>query len=234
MSKKRHELLSLQESENLKKEMKEYFKTDNLQEIFVKLGFAKTTVNNFYGKSPLSVNIKREFQHFTANDPKYKVNKLYKAQPAELVEFRYFPDVYASAGFGTSSEALDFEVVKLDKFFVNHLLGIPASKHYDILKIYGESMQPFIQNGALAIVDTSKNSLSLVKNKEVIIIKLDGELYCKRLKKAPLSDEFILSSDNEDFKDYLIKKERLSECEILGVVVCVCDVKILIHSIKQI
>lgn len=234
MSRRRQELLSLQESENLKKEMKEYFKTDNLQEIFVKLGFAKTTANNFYGKNLLNTQIAKEFEYFKLKHLPNKVNNINQPQPAELVEFRYFPDVYASAGFGTSSEALDFEVVKLDKFFVNHLLGIPASKHYDILKIYGESMQPFIQNGALAIVDTSKNSLSLVKNKEVIIIKLDGELYCKRLKKAPLSDEFILSSDNEDFKDYLIKKERLSECEILGVVVCVCDVKILIHSIKQI
>lgn len=61
-------------------------------------------------------------------------------------------------------------------------LGLPPLTRLDIIKVIGDSMEPFIHNGDVIAVDVSKNKLELVKNGDIVVINLDGEIL---LQKAP-------------------------------------------------
>ncbi|TKX30511.1 peptidase, partial [Campylobacter estrildidarum] len=41
------------------------------------------------------------------------------------IEFRYFPDIYASAGFGNTNENENFQIINVDKTFLTEVLGVP-------------------------------------------------------------------------------------------------------------
>ncbi|EBF6065426.1 S24 family peptidase [Campylobacter lari] len=151
-----------------------------------------------------------------------------------IVKIKYFPNVYASAGFGNDNSDENFQTICLDKNFLVEILGIPYKTQYDMIKIFGDSMEPFIQNGSFVIVDTSKNSLDKIKNADVAIFRYDGELFCKRIRKNVLDDEIIISSDNIGFEDKKIKKSALKDYVFLGVVICSCNTKIFLNQIERV
>lgn len=151
-----------------------------------------------------------------------------------IVKIRYFPNVYASAGFGNDNSDENFQTIYLDKNFLVEILGISYKTQYDMIKIFGDSMEPFIQNGSFVIVDTSKNSLDKIKNADVAIFRYDGELFCKRIRKNVLDDEIIISSDNIGFEDKKIKKSALKDYVFLGVVICSCNTKIFLNQIERV
>ncbi|EAH5047875.1 S24 family peptidase, partial [Campylobacter coli] len=151
---------------------------------------------------------------------------------SNMVNFRYFPDVYAAAGYGNSNESEHYEIISLDAKFVVDFLGLSAQTDYDIIKIFGNSMEPYLLDGQSAIVDFKKNNLSLVKNADVVIISVDNELFCKRIKKQPLLNKFILTSDNKDYDDIVVAEDDFNRCKIIGVVVCKIDIQMFLNKIE--
>ncbi|EIX7255958.1 S24 family peptidase [Campylobacter coli] len=87
-------------------------------------------------------------------------------------------------------------------------------------------------DGQSAIVDFKKNNLSLVKNADVVIISVDNELFCKRIKKQPLLNKFILTSDNKDYDDIVVAEDDFNRCKIIGVVVCKIDIQMFLNKIE--
>lgn len=191
----------------------------------------KITYGNFRNWFNPERGIPHKYKHLVQNE-------LYSSFPLKedkkIVSIRYFPDIYASAGFGNANANENFQLINIDKAFLTDVLGVPYKTQYDMIKIYGESMEPFIQNGSFVIVDTSKNSLDKIKNADVAIFRYDGELFCKRIRKNVLDDEIIISSDNIGFEDKKIKKSALKDYVFLGVVICSCNTKIFLNQIEMV
>ncbi|ECH4997178.1 S24 family peptidase, partial [Campylobacter coli] len=195
------------------KEMKEYFNVESISQIAEKLGYKPSTANNWHNKG-LTQSVIDKFQSIKYTNSKNSLKN------SNMVNFRYFPDVYAAAGYGNSNESEHYEIISLDAKFVVDFLGLSAQTDYDIIKIFGNSMEPYLLDGQSAIVDFKKNNLSLVKNADVVIISVDNELFCKRIKKQPLLNKFILTSDNKDYDDIVVAEDDFNRCKIIGVVVC--------------
>ncbi|MCE7125849.1 LexA family transcriptional regulator [Campylobacter coli] len=156
-----------------------------------------------------------------------------KLNLSNTITIRYFPDIYASAGFGNANENENFQLINIDKAFLTEVLGVPYKTQYDMIKIYGESMEPFIQNGSFIIIDTTKNSLDKIRNADVVIFRKDDELFCKRILKNAFDDDIVISSDNFNFGDKKVKKTALKEYVFIGVVVCSCNAKIFLNQIQR-
>ncbi|HED6028813.1 TPA: S24 family peptidase, partial [Campylobacter jejuni] len=109
-------------------------------------------------------------------------------QDDNQINFRYFPDIYASAGLGTSSQSEEAKIVSVDENFLKEILDIPIKKSYDIIKINGDSMEPILSNGDFIIIDRSKNSLGAISNADIVIFRKNDDLFCKKIKKEPFAD----------------------------------------------
>ncbi|EAL6068418.1 S24 family peptidase, partial [Campylobacter jejuni] len=115
-------------------------------------------------------------------------------QDDNQINFRYFPDIYASAGLGTSSQSEEVKIVSVDENFLKEILDIPIKKSYDIIKINGDSMEPILSNGDFIIIDRSKNSLETISNADIVIFRKNDDLFCKKIKKEPFEDYIFLVS----------------------------------------
>ncbi|ECZ8667464.1 S24 family peptidase [Campylobacter coli] len=135
------------------------------------------------------------------------------------INFRYFPDIYASAGLGTSSQSEEVKIVSVDENFLKEILDIPIKKSYDIIKINGDSMEPILSNGDFIIIDRSKNSLGAISNADIVIFRKNDDLFCKKIKKEPFADYIFLVSENKKYEDKKVDNSEFEQCEILGTVV---------------
>jgi phage repressor protein C with HTH and peptisase S24 domain len=123
-------------------------------------------------------------------------------------------DVKASAGDGnlvfmeTDKGRLAFR-----RDFLRHI-GVRES---DAVLIYadGQSMEPKIPDGAVLLVDTSHREMS---NNEIHVIRVDGEILVKRLRKEIGGGVWIVS-DNPDkgrYPDILVTPEKENHIDIIG------------------
>lgn len=175
-----------------------------------------------------------ELTHLCLMELKKANNSVSIHHHKDTITIRYFPDIYASAGFGNANENENFQLINIDKAFLTDVLGVPYKTQYNMIKIYGESMEPFIQNGSFIIIDTTKNSLDKIRNADVVIFRKDDELFCKRILKNAFDDDIVISSDNFNFGDKKIKKSALKNYVFIGVVVCSCNAKIFLNQIERV
>lgn len=226
-------LITNPEMDNYKelvKEMKLFFNVKSLEEVAERLGYKKNNANNWRNNKQLSAQaLKKYYELKKAN------NSVSIHHHKDTITIRYFPDICASAGFGNANENENFQLINIDKAFLTDVLGVPYKTQYDMIKIYGESMEPFIQNGSFIIIDTTKNSLEKIRNADVVIFRdNDNELFCKRILKNAFDDDIVISSDNFNFGDKKIKKSALKNYVFIGVVVCSCNAKIFLNQIERV
>ena len=72
------------------------------------------------------------------------------------------------------------------------ILRIPA-KQYDVIKVLGNSMEPFLKDGDMVLVLPTHEA----SNGEIFIANLGGDLYVKKLLKGPIKKCIRLTSMNE-------------------------------------
>ncbi|HIH2052829.1 TPA: LexA family transcriptional regulator [Campylobacter jejuni] len=225
-------LITNPEMDNYKElveELKTFFNVKSLEEVAERLGYKKNNANNWRNNKQLSAQaLKKYYELKKAN------NSVSIHHHKDTITIRYFPDIYASAGFGNANENENFQLINIDKAFLTDVLGVPYKTQYDMIKIYGESMKPFIQNGSFIIIDTTKNSLEKIRNADVAIFRKDDELFCKRILKNAFDDDIVISSDNFNFGDKKIKKSALKDYVFIGVVVCSCNAKIFLNQIERV
>ncbi|MEB2804067.1 S24 family peptidase [Campylobacter upsaliensis] len=135
------------------------------------------------------------------------------------LQLRYYTDVAVTAGHGAVNNELEYTEITTNKKFAYEALDLPPSAKLDIIKVIGDSMEPFIHSGDVIAVDITKNRLEFVKNGDIVAINLDGEIYCKKLLKQPFVNKIVLSSMNSFYKDIVVNIEHINNAEIIGVFV---------------
>lgn len=185
--------------------------SDNLEKISNILGYNFMS-SNLSNKDNKNV---QQSQNLSSNKPLNTPN-LKKTQDSILINIKddtvyvpFFKDGAVSAGFGTQDFGNDCDFLPFKKQDLRLMFGAHSTAHIGVIPCIGNSMQPTIEEGELIVFqcDGSQNEGA------IYVIRFEGELFVKRLKKRPLQ----LVSDNKDYKP--IEPQADQELEIIGRVI---------------
>lgn len=125
--------------------------------------------------------------------------------PESLIEntsnyiiLKYQKNVISSAGAGAINYLINTEPLIIDKQLLNYINS--SYKYTEIIKVFGESMNPLIKDNSLIFVDTS---IKDIKNKHIYVVNLTGEIFIKQI--IIKKDYYYLTSINPDYEDIKVK-----------------------------
>ncbi|WP_170000321.1 XRE family transcriptional regulator [Campylobacter sp. RM9328] len=182
--------------------------TDNLSKIAEALG---VKVKNLY--DDLSLSVPKSSISPEKSEKLQKLRTLLDEQENRLINLRFFTDVTAAAGYGANNDDDDFETISITAKFLTKILGIKP-RQYDIIKVFGDSMEPFLKDGDMVLVLPTHEA----SNGEIVIANINGDLYVKKLLRDPINREVKLTSMNELYKDIVMSGDELEMLKIVGVV----------------
>jgi len=121
-----------------------------------------------------------------------------------LITLRY-NSVLGSLGYGLINYELEPISIVLDKYLLDFIKG----SYYDteLITGYGDSMEPFIQDGSLIFIDKSKNNLI---NNKIYVFLIEDRLYIKQYKK----DKNLFISFNKSYPAV-----ENNKCKVIGKVI---------------
>ena len=139
-----------------------------------------------------------------------------KALSTDVVSVNFYPDIYAAAGYGAINEyGLQPEIMTFDRKFLQELLNVRNVNNLDIIRVMGDSMEPFIHNGEYVLLERSHQAF----NGETVIANIQGQVYIKRFHADPFKTWIKLVSDNEQYGDInLDTPEHIATLLIVGIV----------------
>lgn len=162
--------------------------------------------------SNVSNNIVQQTKKLSSNvssiDEKSVVTPTNLKTLQENISIPFFENVYASAGSGLINDENPPKTLEFSKSFIRDYLGTTEFSSLNIIKSKGDSMQPTIPKNALLFV-----RLGHVKEGHICVVRLEDELYVKRLQKRPV---IKLISDNPDYDPIVLHEDE--NFELIGTV----------------
>ena len=129
---------------------------------------------------------------------------------ADVVYVDFYPDVYASCGKGGLMASENKETLAIPINLIP--TTIKKAKNYSIIKVRGNSMSPEIQDGDLVLIEHYEGE-QIIDN-SIYLFMYENEVFVKRLSKN--INELIITSDNKDYPQIILKKEELNNMYIIG------------------
>jgi len=191
-------------------------------EVAKKLGVSESTIDSWRARKRIPDKYIATLQVkginpdwlLTGEGEMYKTDKMQVFDNENGIQVNYYPDVYASAGYGATNTIIEPQKVTLSKFIIDSF-KIINPKRVDLIHIYGDSMEPVFQNGDIAVVERI-DDISEVKNGDTIIANIDGDLFIKKIEKIPFQNAIILKSTNSLYKDIIV--EDFDKFKVVAVV----------------
>ena len=132
--------------------------------------------------------------------------------------YKYFP-VSISAGSLENIDAIhEYELVSIS----DKILGKYAkNKNIILLKINGESMNKIIPDGSYIVVDTSKNTIHDIKDRDIVVFSENGSYSVKRYINDSANQRILFKPDSTDdtFTAIEVKYENSEDLRLIGRVV---------------
>ena len=137
-------------------------------------------------------------------------------QPDDEIKGLFYPDVFASCGFG--SYALSENKVPISIPKSCFIKPFSEFKQYSVIVARGDSMETTIYNKDRLIVEHC-NDGEQIKDNSIYVFCYGDEVYVKRLAKN--IDEVIIKSDNPDpiYKTKFVSGEDMNKLIIIGEIV---------------
>ncbi|MDO6528095.1 S24 family peptidase [Motilimonas sp. 1_MG-2023] len=131
-------------------------------------------------------------------------------------EFVLVPGYHVQVSAGNGSCALDGPV-KRHLAFRRKYLAYRKLNPDKLAVVFakGDSMEPTIKDNDSLLVDLSSNTAI---DGRIFVVRLGEELYAKRIQKS-YDGSILLISDNKEYKEQSISKEKLNDLCIVGQVV---------------
>lgn len=133
--------------------------------------------------------------------------------PNERMITIYQYDFKASAGIGSlivsENPVAEFKI-SLD--WLNRQ-GIRDTK-LCVVEVQGDSMEPTLEEGDLMLVALSDDKSSFKDG--INVIRINGEMYVKRLQKDFVSEAIEVKSDNKEYETKIISNDFKGDFEIIG------------------
>ncbi|WP_052435370.1 helix-turn-helix domain-containing protein [Sulfurospirillum cavolei] len=136
-----------------------------------------------------------------------------RVQQTNTVKVNYYPNILASAGFGAFNHDLNVRVLELEEGFLM-ALGLKCFKNLDLITVYGDSMEPFVSNGELIILQRDVEA----QNSDIVVANINGEVYVKKLQKDPIRKWIKLTSLNTMYPDIELNEDEQKYLSIIGIV----------------
>lgn len=131
--------------------------------------------------------------------------------PESLVEstsnyivLKYQRSIITSAGGGAINDELNSTPIVIDKQLLDHINS--SYKYTEVLQVFGESMEPDIEDGSLVFVD--KSQVNINTPGVYIINTIDG-VFVKKIQYS--NNYFHMSSTHQAYKEI-----RLDEFTVIG------------------
>lgn len=134
-------------------------------------------------------------------------------QENRLINLRFFHSVSAAAGYGANNDDEAYELVPITAKFLTKVLRVPVCQ-YDLINVFGDSMQPLIKNGDTLLVEPTHEA----RSGEIVIANISGDLYVKKLLRDPIKRQIKLTSMNELYDDIIIENDEFEMLKIVGIV----------------
>lgn len=145
-----------------------------------------------------------------------RINRPDKNQQKDIVSIAYYPEVNASGGYGALNGNARFEHIDISRAFLSLCFGLTNFSNIDMIHVIGDSMEPFIKSGDIILLQRTDSA----KNNQIVVTRIDDEVYVKRLVKDPISKCIKLTSENTYYPDINLSNETdMARVQIIGVVV---------------
>ncbi len=117
---------------------------------------------------------------------------------SNYIILKYQRNIIGSAGAGAINYSINSEPLIIDKQLLNYINS--SYKYTEIIKVFGESMNPVIKDNSLIFVDTS---IKDIKDKHIYVVNVNGEIFVKQI--IIRKDYYHLKSINLDYEDVKVK-----------------------------
>ena len=137
---------------------------------------------------------------------------------ADLYEYKYFPVSISAGSLENIDSIQEYELISLS----DKILGKYArSKNIILLKINGESMNKIIPNGSYIVVDTSRNTIHDIKDRDIVVFSENGSYSVKRYINDSVNQRILFKPDSTDdtFTAIEVKYENSEYLRLIGKVV---------------
>lgn len=139
------------------------------------------------------------------------------------IPLRYFENVTASAGYGSQNSDESFEPLSVSADFLKAVFGITAAKYgYDMIRIFGDSMEPFVKSGDIIFVDRQKEIMS----GDVVIAEVGEDTFIKKFLRDSVHKSIKLTSLSDFYQDIVLKDDEIENLKLLGKIVCKFSINI--------
>lgn len=122
-----------------------------------------------------------------------------------------YDNVRVSAGYGSFADDSVAKKIPVSSQFLRDVLRVPV-KEYDVIRVIGDSMEPFIKDSDLVLVDRSER----VRNGDIVIAILEDSLYVKKYLFNPIRKIIKLTSLNDFYQDIVIEPQEQIQLNIIG------------------
>ena len=129
--------------------------------------------------------------------------------PTSQIQIPVYDEVFASAGAGRLNDECISFYLHFEKAFLKSYFKLTNTEHLALLRLEGDSMMPTLPPNARLLVQASTQ----FKEGQIVLCRLDDELFVKRLQKQP---ELKLLSDNKAYEPIALSNK---DYELLSVVV---------------
>lgn len=191
-------------------EAKESLKIGSLEELADILGYAKTTVNNWYSGG-FSKIVRMKINELLQ---KHSNNTMLVRENDDIALVSYYPDIQAAGGYGAINGHFDVELIPISKVFLSTMFGLTNFSGLDVIRVIGDSMEPYIHNGETILLQRTNQA----RNNQIVVARVGDEVLVKRFLRDPLGSWIKLTSENQYYPDIDLKKKDMNKLEIIGVV----------------
>ena len=181
-------------------------------DIAIALDVTRQYANQIKDKELSCEQLERLDKHFDVNLA--SANTLPKIQNTEdCISIPVLGEVSASMGYGvTIYNEVQTAIYSISRQLAKDL-GVSTSQT-EMIFAQGDSMMPTIEGGDSLLVDHARKE---IYDGKIYCVRIDGQLYAKRLQKIP-PDTVVIVSDNPKYRSFEIDLRRCPDYdfEVIG------------------
>lgn len=181
-------------------------------DIAIALDVTRQYANQIKDKELSCEQLERLDKHFDVNLA--SANTLPKIQNTEdCISIPVLGEVSASMGYGvTVCNEVQTAIYSISRQLAKDL-GVSTSQT-EMIFAQGDSMMPTIEGGDSLLVDHARKE---IYDGKIYCVRIDGQLYAKRLQKIP-PDTVVIVSDNPKYRSFEIDLRRCPDYdfEVIG------------------
>lgn len=117
---------------------------------------------------------------------------------SNYIILKYQRNIIGSAGAGALNYEINTEPLIIDKQLLDYINS--SYKYTEIIKVFGDSMNPLIKDNCLIFVDTS---IKDINDKHIYVVNMNGEIFIKQIRVK--KDYYHLKSINKEYEDIKVK-----------------------------